>query len=242
MPKDAGHLVSSRASDEGEAARLAEFKRKLWYVEVSYRFARQVEATFPSLNESLVLLAKATNPRAHRAEKARRPHPEIGLWVNRIWRARQEAARRDPDARAPTQPEIFDICVELTRKVKARRGRPADRILAHHVQGLMVLIERLSGAPVRAAKTRNGEYAPHMISSGGRIIENLFSWIDPQVTTTALADIILHARATGGITGRTFRDYFPGYDWGIDPETGMPVPAEGQRLESFRLTPQIYCS
>lgn len=233
-------LVSS-APDE-RAASLAEVRRKFEYINQSYRFARQMEATHPSFNESLKLLRKGTNPRARRAEVPRRLNPELELWVNLLWRQRQEKAGHDPDARSPTQSEIFDVCGELAKKLKPRRGRPPDRVLAHHVHGIMALIEQLSGSKVRAAKTRNGEYDPRMLSTGGNIISILFSWIDPKVTSTALADIVLAARASGEIEGKKFRDYFPAYGWTVDRATGLPNPAPGQRLESFRPIPPIYCS
>ena len=241
-PNDPEAESSSVSEKEARQERaIAEYRRKLDYVNASYHRAREVEATYPSFNESLKLLAKGTNPRARRLPEPRRPHPEVELLVNETWRARQRAAGLDPDGRPPTQPEIFDICEELAATLEPQSGRPADRVLTQHVQGLMALLEG-NGSAVRAAKTRNGEYDPHMTSSGGNIIKVLFGWIDPAVTITALANIVLHARRSGETQGKSFHDYFPAYGWTVDPETGMPNPPPGQRLESFRPTPPIYCS
>jgi hypothetical protein len=102
---------------------MAEFHRRIAYVEASYRFGREVERKMGSFNESLARMTRAFGPRARRAA-VRRLHPELELAVRMKWLA------RFPDAhRAPTPDDIHDICSDILRELAPIRGRPNDVVL-----------------------------------------------------------------------------------------------------------------
>lgn len=190
-----------------------------------------------SFNESLKILAKAVNPRAKRSDTKTRLHPAIEATVTMRWRARYNP---DGAPRRPEPSEILEICKELSEKTRPIRGRPPNTALEHHVHALMALIEEMCGIAPRAGPFINSVYGPQMRATGG-IIETFFKFVDPSVTTTTLANIVMRAHRTGAVRGKRFRDFCPFYGGSIDKETGHPLPSPGFKLESFEPGYPIYC-
>jgi hypothetical protein len=215
--------------------RMAEVIRRIDYVAEAYLRARAVERQTGSFNQSLAHITRALGPRARSAAVRRRLHPALELAVRLRWRARY------PDVdRAPTPDEIHDICSEISRERAAVRGRPDDVILRYHVQGLMILYQKMTGKEVKVSRTKNSVYNPTMTSFGAQWIENIFKKIDPCVSTT-LVNIVRETRKTGAIAGVSFCAYFPFYGGDIDPAMGTPRPGAGFRLELFEPLNPIYC-
>lgn len=223
------------------ARRVAEFQRRLAWLDRSFRQARELEAATGTFNESLRNLAKALNPRARRKETRTRLHPYLEVAIKSRWLKRQRASGTNAPGRPPNPSEIFEICEKLKAEIKPTRGRPAGTILTYHVQALMALVQQTCGEPALAMRFKDSVYDPQMSSAGGRIVEMFFRRIDPSITTTQLANIIAQAHASGSIKGKRFQDFFPFYGGHIDVETGRPIPGPGYRLVSFEPTHPIYC-
>lgn len=105
----------------------------------------------------------------------------------------------------------------------------------------MALIEQAMGKRAGYSRYRNGHYDPHFCGTAGEIIEFVFKKIDPSLTTACLTNIVRDARRK--FRGKTMRfgEFFPFYGGSIDPETGMPLPGPGYKLDRFELIAPIYC-
>lgn len=232
-------IVRKPVTKERQDELIAEFNRRQDHVAQSYRFARQ-HYDPQRLNESLATLVKSLNPRARRKAQRERLHPMLELLITERFRSKHRVAGEAIPI--PTPEDIYEAAKEVAALLKPKRGRPADAVLTHHVQGLMALWQQFTSSPVLAAQTKNSVYDPQMTSPGGRMIERFFEKVDPSITATALTNVVRHARATGAIEGKSFMDFFPFYGGRIDPETGMPVPGRGMKLISFEPSHPIYCS
>lgn len=233
--------MSGRQSPEKQDPRVTEFRRRLAYLDRSFRQARALEAETGTFNESLRNLAKALNPRARRKWVRARLHPYLELAIKSRWLKRQCAEAEGAPKRTPDPSDILAICAELKAELKLFRGRPPDSNLIYHVQALMALVQQTCGQPATSMRFKDSVYDPQMSSAGGRVIENFFRNIDPSITTTQLANIIAQTHASGAIKGKRFQDFFPFYGGGVDADTGQPVPGPGYRLVSFEPTYPIYC-
>ena len=221
----------------GYSSRLVELNKRLAYVLESYLLARRFLAGTNGYNQSLVHMKKAVNPKARRSPQKVKCDPSLNLL---IWdRANRHAVARRSDTPANCD-DVFAASRELSVELKAKRGRPADDLLIHHVQGLMVLVEWATGVPVTASLSKDSCYEPRLASSSAAHLENICKTIEPTLTRTALVNIIRSTHSSSAIKGKRFGDFFPFYGGSVDPDSGAPRPGPGYVLERFETTPPIY--
>lgn len=237
---DGNHPRAEETPHEREARLVEQFKCRLGCIFRSYRHSHEHRISVLSFNKSLEAAKQTLNPKARGKPEKKRVDPEFELLVNA--RALALARDRDPDASKITQNDVNVAATQLIKDLRPRRGRPSDTLLVHHVHAFLALYRQTCGADVRVSMTRDSVYDPHIKSPGAAVMLKMFSDIDPAVTTTALVNIILDAQALGAIEGKKFQDFFPFHEGHVDPETGLPVPGPGYRIERFEQIAPIYSS
>jgi hypothetical protein len=240
IPADA--LASAQdtvQAEQRQKALMDEFRRRLGYVEQSYLFWKKCLGNSNDFNASLRGLKAALQAPADENATSDRLHPYLELLISGT--ARRSATGSPDSAARLTREQLMAGAREVSAKTSPVRGRPADPILRYHVEGLMALIEEMGGHPVRSVRYKDRHYEPQMSTTGGKVIEQFFKAVDPAVTRTALANVVRDARRNYDSKPRRFMGYFPFYGGSIDPETGLPVPGRGYRLDQLELAPPIYC-
>lgn len=220
---------------EREAEIVPEFKRRLGYIRSSFCIAqRALTNDHAEFSHSLARLRRRVRS-AHRPNgQGDRIHPEIETVITHLARKLAEAdgcevAQRHANAAARI----------AVNQLKPTRGRPDDRVLGHHVRGLMAVIQETTGLPVIARRDRNSIYGLHFADGAGQLVPQLFQDIDPTITTTRLVNIVRKVRKE--FAGRSFRflDLFPFYVATlVDGEIRL---RPGLRLERFEPNIPIYC-
>jgi hypothetical protein len=231
---------SAETPEERQSRLVGEFQNRLAWIVRSYRNCVEQRNARLNFNETIAAAKQSLNPRARSKPKRKRVDPEFEFATN--FKARERANERAPDATALSPEDVNAAAQELVDKLKPRRGRPSDPILVHHIQAMMALHRQTCGKNVRASLTRNSVYDPHIHGGFGEVWVQFFHEINPAVTMTTLVNIILETHASKTIIGKRFQDFFPFYGGSIDPETGIPQPGPGYRLEKFTPIAPIYSS
>lgn len=211
---------------------MREYLRRLNHLAESYLFWSSVFASSPTVNQSLTALDRALHHPKRKQHAPMRLHPEIEFAISYL------ASKEKEVGWSPTQQDIQIASRELVRRLRPIKGRPGNRVLRHHVQGLMILCEWASGVPVTASPTTNSTYEPQMSSDGAKVIQSIFQKIDPAVTITSLMNIVRGTRASRAIEGKRFEDFFPGYASEADPRG----PRVRTSVKVLGTASPIYCS
>ncbi|WP_347302149.1 hypothetical protein V5740_08995 [Croceibacterium sp. TMG7-5b_MA50] len=106
----------------------------------------------------------------------------------------------------------------------------------------MALYRQTCGSDLRARIVKDGAYEPGFAPPIDQVLLQIFHAVDQRATLTAMANIVKDAHATGAVKGKRFEDFFPFESGSIDPETGLPVPGPGYRVEQFVPITPIYSS
>ncbi len=222
-------------SPERENQIVAEFKNRLTFLRGSYEFGRQALADdHAHFNESLARLRRRVRTIHQAKGRGERIHPEIESVIT--IHARRLAAADGGKVEQRHANEAARLAVGMLR---AKRGRPDDRVLDHCVRGLMALIQETTGTPVLARRDRNRHYDPHFAPDVSQVVPRFFQDIDPSITTTRLVNIVRRARKEYAGRPMRFLDLFPFY--GATLIDGEPKLRPGLRLERFELNIPIYC-
>lgn len=227
-------------TDPARQSELAqEFVRKAQYAIQSFRVARLIENKFGTVEASIRLMKDATARARGSKRTQKRLHPEVEIAINAY--AREIARVRTGKAETiVVHNDVVMAATELSGKLSVKQGRKCDRVLKHHVEGLMALYQETSGLPV-SAQLRNGdEYVPQLPDPKARhIFDNLHA-VDPSVTVTQVANIICAARKKHAGRPMRFADYFIGY--GAKANADGDIELDGSyRLESVEPNFPIYC-
>jgi hypothetical protein len=115
-------------------------------------------------------------------------------------------------------------------------------VLRHHVEGLMALIQQMSGKPVWAQRyTKDEQYQPHFPKGVSSIIPQFFQEFDPTISTNTLANIVRQARHKYAGKRMEFRSYFPLYGGQFDPQAGVPIAGPGHSVNRFEASMPTFC-
>lgn len=216
-----------------------EFVCKAQYAIQSFRVARLIENKFGTVEASVRRMKDATARARGSKRTQQRLHPEVESAIN--FRARENARARTGMA-DPTvvNNDVVKATEELSDKLMVKQGRKDDRVLKHHVEGLMALYQEASGLPVTAQLRKGSDYVPQLPDPKARhIFDNLHA-VDPRVTVTQVANIICAARKKHAGRPMRFADYFIGY--GAKANADGDIELDGSyRLESVEPNFPIYC-
>lgn len=228
-------------TDPVRTAEIAEeFKRRLAYVQESYRLWETHAAGNRSFNQSLVRLRKALSKPAAPNRRESRLDPRLEILINH--RARKLAGLGPDEMLGADHVEFVEqAALEIAQGVPALRGRPASERVRYHVEALMALIQETCGLPVLALRDKDDVYEPHLPAGVSRIIPLMLSLMDPKVTETQLVNIVRKARRTYAGKRMRFRDFFPLYGAKVDKATLAPIPRPPFKLLHFELTAPIFC-
>lgn len=186
---------------------VTEFKRRLDYVCSHYETARQLFDEGLTFNQSLEALQQ-WHARPERRRPKPRLHPEVDFVA---WYLARRAADAEGRSGQLTDADEEAGALDALQRLKPRRGRPRDHQLRHHVEGLMALVQETVGVSVHATRHRKDVYAPQGSDMASQMVVAFFQRIDPQITETRIANIILDARRKRRGKPMWFRTYFPGY-------------------------------
>lgn len=143
-----------------------EFKDRLELLGQSFLFGRVALANDKvAFNDSLKRLRRSLARKRKAKRRGKRLHPEVEMVITH--HAKKLAASEGA--------EVVQRHVELAghkalEVLKPRRGRGDDRLLDHHVAGLVSLIQQYTGLPVLAYRTRNSVYDPHFAEGGSSAV------------------------------------------------------------------------
>nr|WP_087575816.1 hypothetical protein [Sphingomonas sp. CDS-1] len=219
---------------------VAEFRKRLDYALKSYVMWRRAFGPPSSFNDSLNRLERGLSSRVRSNDRKRRLHPEIEAVISH--HAKQHAAERSgmPNA-VPTSEDIDAGARKALALLKPRRGRPDDRVLTHHVEGLMALIQNYLGKPVMLQTKTNSVYDPQATNGAGEILLMIVKDMEPRASRRRIVTIVDEARRHYAGKRMHFFDFFPGYGARMDEETGEIKLRPGLQLQQMNLAAPIYC-
>ena len=226
--------------EQREARLTVEFQRRFAFLQQSFATAFKLQQSSLTLNDSLRAAVRALNPRSRRRPKRKRVNLGFELVIN--MRALELASQRDPLASNFRSGDVRQAALQVVAQLTPRRGRPANDLLRWHVHAFMALYRQTCGRDLRARIVKDGAYEPGFSSQMDQLFLILFRAVDPAATLTAIANIVKDAHASGVVQGKCFEDFFPFYGGGVDPDSGLPVPGPGYRLEQFVPLTPIYSS
>lgn len=228
-PKDASRL----------AELVEEFRQRAEYVERHYQFLKWAFGGDREFNASLAKLKRSLARKRKTKRRGDRAHPEIEMVITKFARdhARErtgiedaEVTQRDADAGAKRAAEVL----------QTRRGRSRNILLRHHVEGLMALIQQMTGQPVMLGFYKEHDYAPYASNSGGRTLVMLARLLEPDVAETTLASMVRRARSKYAGKSMRFIDFFPAYFAKGSPLSGPVDIGNGQKIVGFEPNIPIY--
>ena len=224
--------ASRRISDPARQAEvLAEFERRLTYLEQHYRMGKSFYGSVQDLNDAIRALNALAAGKSPRTADRRRLPPLIEMALS--LHARRFARERAGECGAPVEGQDVRRAAEHVGKcVQPISHRPRADNLIHHVRGLMALIQNYSGTPVVPRRYRNSVYDPHFMPGVSCIVPRIFEDLEPSVTIGQLVNIAEDARREWAGRRPRFREYFPGY--GLRPQAdGSLVSPQGVMIASF---------
>lgn len=188
------------AGKQREQFLIARFQSRLGHVLNSFRLCRRRIAGRRTFNESIADLKTGLRRRARRAKRAKLD-PQIESII--AWKLKEKGIDE------PEPAQVMGIAKELAETPKSMRGRPTNRVLNYHAEGLALLFEETSANPVLQSQTLNGVYRPTLKGALGKSPLHLLKSVDPLVTETAVADIIRVMPEPVSPDRKQFRHYFP---------------------------------
>lgn len=219
---DAPNYVADPAR---EAELVAEFYCKRVYAVRSFRTARFIEAKYGTVASSARRAKDAVNRRRGSKRPQVRLHPEVEAAMSYV--ALQIARKRTGDE----NPKVIDAdrgkaAVQITDRLNVKMGRNDDRMLQHHVEGLMALWQEACCVPVTAQQTKNSVYGPHLADRQAQDIFECLNGVDATITATQIANCIGEARKKYAGKRMRFADFFIGY--------GAKINANGEIVLATR--------
>lgn len=115
-----------------------------------------------------------------------------------------------------------------------------NRVVRHHAEGLMALLQETTGKPVQFVFEREGHYDPQPLSAGGQVLVQFFQNIDPTIAATTLASIVKAARREYAGKPMRFGDFLPLYGAGPIGVDGSADLGFGYHLDRFEPSIPIY--
>lgn len=198
-----------------------EFNKKWAYALQSFRVARVIDSrgTVPASLARLRTALERKRPLKYRGERL---HPEVEMALT--IKAQEFANDRtgENDTRV-LQGDIQKAARFLVDQVPVKQGAREDRYLRWHVEGMMALVQEVTGKPVIARRSRNNLYDPHFADPKAQLIFEALSGIDPGVSVTRVVNYICDARRKFAEKPMLYDDFFPGYSGRIELK-GINLP------------------
>jgi hypothetical protein len=229
------NLVSQARVSE----RLDEFKRRLAHIRGSYQLALEARLGDREFNGSLAKLKRSLARKRPSKRRGDRAHPEIEMVISQFAKANARNRTGLSDA-AVTQEDANRAASKAAQILRSRKGRASNAILRFHVEGLMALLQEMSGRPVQFTHYKDNAYEPQPTGKLGKIMLEFCKEIDPSVTETMLASMVKAARRNYAGKPMRFADFFPLYGATSFAPDGTPELETGYRVEHFEPNIPIY--
>ena len=201
-----------------EAELIAEFRRRVAYIEQSYRVGKLFYSTTPDLNHAIRALKSARERSCTGNYRRLPPMLEFAVSEN----ARRFAEERSGRADASVEGEdIKRASRRVAECLTPISHRPRGDNLRHHVRGMMALIQDFSGRPVVPRRYRNSEYDPHFMPGVSQVVPIVFQHLEPSATIIQLVDIAEAARKEWAGLRPHFREFCPAYGLHIAAELSL---------------------
>ena len=225
---DAPNYVTDPAR---EAELLADFNRKRLYAIRSFRTARLIEANFGTVASSSRRAKNAVNRKRGSKRPQMRHHPEVEAAMSYV--ALQIAHKRTGE----DNPKVLaadrgKAAVKVSDSLNVKMGRNDDRMLQHHIEGLMALWQETCGMPVTAQQTKNSDYGPHLADRKAQDIFECLHGVDASITVTQVVNCICQARKKFAGTRMRFQDFFIGFGAKITENGEIELAAPYQLVAS----------
>ncbi len=214
----------------------AEAVRKMAFIESSYRTARHVFGRANTYNRSLAGLKAALEGRTAK-NVPRRLQIEINCVV--MHHARKHAAASGKSGPLDTQ-DVEAGAREAVRRLKPRRGAPADPVLRHHLAGLMAVLQTATAKPLIVTLKKNTFYDPQGRDKLSDFLITFLQRIDPKLATITIVNAMLSLRKEYAGRELRFESLFPAFGVTAPPFDGPVSLANGDTLEWIEPVPPIY--
>lgn len=206
------------------AARIAEFRRGLAYIDGHYRLGKRFFGSVTEFNDAAhALNALAAGEYAASGSRRRLP-PMIEIAVSVNARRFAEERRGQPDAAVEGQ-DIRRAAEHVGKHLHSISHRPRAHNLIHHVRGLMVLLQDFSGRPVVPRRYRNSVYDPHFMPGVSQVVPLIFGELEPTATIGQLVNIAEDARKDWAGRRPKFSEHFPAYGLRSGPDGSLISPS-----------------
>lgn len=219
-----------------QAELLAEFLKRLAYVDRNYHWCRRLEETTLTFNQSVSRVKKRLSRKRPAMRRGDRLHPDVELKIVDL--ARRQASKRGTEVE---QSDIDDAAHQFMETIKPERGAFKDNLLHHHVAGAIALWQSFSGLPILGRRYRGiDEYDPHFASEGGKFLYELVKGWDPQITETRMVNLVTDIRRKYAGRPMHFEDFFRFYGATIDADLRVRSQSNKVPGEVYPNIP-IYC-
>jgi hypothetical protein len=223
------------------AVGVAEFRRKLQYLEDGYWFDQQAGLNNREFNASLAFMKRAIAHKLPPGTRKTRLHPELELLVNLEIRKLAGLPYDAPLDERKHSSFAKQAGINIAKRETGRRGVQGNPALRRVVEGLMAAFQESTKQPVMGPRDKDSVYEPHLTGSGGRIIRAIIDHLKPGVPDTTLALWVRQLRKKYASKPMRFRDIFPGYGATVDPKTGTPVGMPPYEIKQLMAVVPIYC-
>ena len=236
-PSNLSAKPNPTADPEREAELVNEFKKRLGYLEESYRASRRFEPEDETFNQSLRRLRRSLASRRTSRRPRKRLHPEIEMEIS--LQAQRLAEGEGPKVEPRHVGEAVKLAVE---RLTPRRGRPDDIMLEFHVKGLVALIQEFSGLAVLPSRYSGPDlYEPRFAGTISSIVPLIFRGIDESISETRLVNIVRKLRREHAGKELRFLDLFPLYGATVTSDGTIEVSGGRLKVLAAQLNYAIYC-
>lgn len=234
-PSNLPSVPNTVTNPEREAVLVSDFTKRLAYLMRSHQAAKIFEDDALAFNRSLERLRRGVVRKRKSAKSLTRLHPEIEMVIS--YHARRLALEDGCELDGVHVRKASLLTIAL---LEPRQGRPGDRFLELHVEGLVALLQEFSGKPVIARRTLDSEYHPHFAAGISRIVPMVFEDSAAGITEARLVRMVERIRRKYAGRPLRFLDLLPGYGMRMG-EAGEISLRPGLRLERFEPNIPIYC-
>lgn len=205
-----------------ERGQYAAFQKRLEYVLESYCFWRTMFDERKSGKLSIKQIASAQV----KARDFRRLLSNLHLEVEQAMAfAIEKGSQGSNDTVVSLLNDVEKLekaCESAASSLKRKRGAPNDRVLEHHVGGLMALVEEMHGKRPVASMSKNSLYLPHASKVPGQVVLFAMHAIDPDIEFKTVVNVMNKINKRQGDTPMRFRDFFPLYGKRLVPVKDNP--------------------
>lgn len=200
------------ASGEFNHPHIPEFISRLKYICDSYEFFSKSFGSCATFNDSLDILSVRLGEGCSGDNLTEGLDHCVATTVGH--KAKELAVAEGSEVQPKHKIEAARVLSQRARKIQ---GRPKDKVLEFHVEGLIALIHEFSGKTVKARRDKNSVYEPHFAGDASKVVPLIVKPWGASISTTQLVNLVRKIQKRHGERPPAFASLFPGYNLTLTP-------------------------